>query len=493
MANKHQDLHLITPRSSLKAIEAALSQNPHLTSLPLPKADVLAPESLTQTSGTAEILRHPDVQSIIKGDFLVLPCDLICEIPGESFLEAWMIQESGLGGVAAPILDYLGPKMALGGERGGRRGGLGAWYETKTETSAKDTETDFVITTPLSHPIVLPPSSFLRPYISKLVYTTTTDTLRDITLEKKNFPVRHSLIQKHGRVRILTTYRDAHIYIFPHWILEMITRNPKLDSISEDIVGWWAKASWQDGLASKLGLPSIFDSASSDDDKDGDSGSQASRAFEEEIDLASMSTTFTSALAQSKPSNPTPSSTSIPPILAYVHPPPPPPPHSPQTITPALLLRVDTPALLLTTSLQLALLEPHTSPLSHPQKISTPSLLSPQTSIHTPTTLLAPNVTVAPRASLKESVIGASCTIGLGAKISRSVLMDEVVVGEKVVMSGCVVGRRVRVGDGAVLKDCEVQGGFVIEAKTEAAGEKFMAFDGLDDESGDDEGMEGES
>lgn len=60
--------------------------------------------------------------------------------------------------------------------------------------------------------------------------------------------------------------------------------------------------------------------------------------------------------------------------------------------------------------------------------------------------------------------------------------MEEVTVGEKVIMSGCIVGRRARIGDGAVLKDCEVQGGFVVEAATEAANEKFMAFEGLDDE-----------
>lgn len=60
--------------------------------------------------------------------------------------------------------------------------------------------------------------------------------------------------------------------------------------------------------------------------------------------------------------------------------------------------------------------------------------------------------------------------------------MEEVEVGEKVVMSGCIVGRRARIGDGAVLKDCEVQGGFVVEAGTEVANEKFMAFEGLDDD-----------
>lgn len=166
------NIHLITPPSSSRAIEAALSQNPHLTSLPLPTADILAPETLSQTSGTTEILRHPDVQAVVTGDFLVLPCDLICEIPGELLLEAWMVQESGLGGAASLSMDYQGPIMGLGGERGGRRGGLGVWYQAKTNVGAKGAETDFIMTTALPSPTIPPPSTSIRPHLSRLLYAT---------------------------------------------------------------------------------------------------------------------------------------------------------------------------------------------------------------------------------------------------------------------------------------------------------------------------------
>lgn len=476
-----KDIHLITPPSSFKAIEAALSQNPHLTSLPLPKPDILAPESLTQTSGTAEILRHPDVKAVVTGDFLVLPCDLICEIPGESLLEAWMIQESGLGGASASSLDYLGPKMGLGGEKGGRRGGLGVWFQTRTESSIKGAETDFVITTALPRPTVPPSEGSLRPHISKLLYATTTDTLRDITAEKKSFPIRHGLIRKHGRIRMLTTHRDAHIYVFPHWVLDLVAHNESFDSISEDVVGWWAKASWQDGLAEKLGMRQIFDGtlSPSPDEKDGvDSTSHHSGLIEDDINLASMSTTHTSSLRPTTQPTSHPLSP-IPPILAYIHPSPPLP-----TLAP-LLLRVDTPSLLLSTSLHLATHPAGTTPHSHPQKISTPSLIAPHTSVHAPSSLLAANVTVATHASVKECVIGASCSIGPGAKLVRCLLMDEVEVGEKCVLSGCVLGRRSRVGAGATLRDVEVQGGFVVEAGADAKGEKMMVFDGLEDDEGD--------
>lgn len=66
--------------------------------------------------------------------------------------------------------------------------------------------------------------------------------------------------------------------------------------------------------------------------------------------------------------------------------------------------------------------------------------------------------------------------------------MEEVDIGERAVLTGCVVGRRARVGKGAVLTDCEVQGGFVVEEGTEAKGEKFMVFEGMDEEQENQEG-----
>ncbi|KAA6406603.1 MAG: eukaryotic translation initiation factor subunit eIF2B [Lasallia pustulata] len=501
------NIHLVTPPSSAKAIEAALSQNPHLTSLPLPTADILAPEALSQNTPTAGILRLPEVQAAITGDFLVLPCDLMCEIAGESLLEAWMIQEAGLGGAAAGIQDYLGPKMGLGGERGGRRGGMGVWFQTKGEGSVKGEETDFVATTVLhSHirPSLTPPEGSLRSHIANLVYATPTDTLNDITEDKKGFPIRHGLIRKHGRIRMLTTHRDAHIYIFPHWVLEMISRNERLDSISEDVVGMWAKAGWQDGLGDKLGLREIFSVA---EEKEGENGSHSSGSVEDDLDLGSMTTTGTSDLKNGandasltgfatrvgNSSMQQPSSSSkltVPPMLAYIHP-----------LDPAapLIRRVDTAALLLSVSLRLAKLgsidevgKPASSPFAHAHKIAHPSGIAQRCTVTKNDCLLAENVSVEEKCVVKESVIGASCTIKTGARLTRCVLMDGVVVGERCQLTGCILGRRSGVGQGCVLKECEVQEGYGVVEETDARGEKFMVFEGLEDGEGNGgPGMEG--
>ena len=394
-----------------------------------------------------------------------------------------MIQQGGLGGASLDSDDYKGPRMGLGGETGGRRGGLGVWFETRGEDSTKGTETDFMITTSLENSSAPAAEGSLRPYISKLLYSTTTDTLRDITAEKKGFPIRHGLIHKHGKIKIRTTHRDAHIYLFPYWVLEMIKRNDHFDSISEDVVGWWAKATWQDGLASKLHLREIFDPSSASLTSTSESleptenaSYTSSTSDEDKINLASMSSTQTSSLSTKIPP---PTSQTIPPFLSYIH------PHNRGTTTSPLIRRVDTPHLLLHTSLHLATLTEGGGPLSHPLKIaSTPS---PHTTIHTPTTLIAPNTTIATHSVIKSSIIGFNCVIEAGARITGSLLMDGVVVGEKSVVQGCILGRRCVLGAGCSLRECEVQEGYVVGEGVEAKGERFVVFEGLEEGEGEGE------
>jgi translation initiation factor eIF-2B subunit gamma len=510
------DITIITPPESLEAIEAALSQNPHLTSLPSPKPDVLAPKDLTHETGTGHLLRLPEVQNAIKNDFIVLPCDIICELDGTALADAWMIEEASIGAASSAFKEGGVIPYGIGGERLGRRGGMGVWYQTKGDGSKKGEETDFIATTPLPTSIVPPPADSLRRNISNLVYTVPTDTFKDITEENKTFPVRHSLIRRHGRVKMLTTHRDAHIYFFPYWVLEMIRRNEKFESVAEDVLGWWAKAGWQDGLGEKLGLRSIFQP---EDGQGSDSGSQF---VEEDIDVSKFSSTYATGLDADKTSTTTALATrvqrssiahraesvstqaklTVPPLLSYVQ---------PSSAVEPLIRRVDTAHLLLTISLRLAKLpsieDSHgapTSPFAHTSKIAHKNLIPKRCSVAADSSLLAENVTVEEKCNIKESVIGPNCKIGEGARLLRCLLMDGVEVGPYVQLTDCILGRRCRIEGGpakdedrTVLKECEVQDGQVVEWGTESKGEKFMRFElpaegdeGFgDDMEDDDEGI----
>lgn len=389
-----------------------------------------------------------------------------------------MIQQPGLAG----SLDSP-PDSQVAAVGRGHPGGLGVWYQTTTENSAKEVETDFVITTALPEPTVPHHKFSLRASISKLVYATTTDTLRDTIKEKEGFLIRQALLRKHSRIRLLTTHRDAHIYIFPRWVLDLVSRNEKFDSISEDVMGWWAKATWQDGLAEKLGLREILINQPSSSSSSSSPDNNHTGPSTHIINIASMSTTQTSNLNPAKQQPP-----AIPPILAYIH------PSGPLSTTP-LIHRVDTTSTLLTTSLYIATLPPSSHPLSHPQKIHPSTLIPPRTTVHAPTVLLAAEIDIGIHVSIKESVIGSHCIIGQGAKILRCVLMDSVQIEEKCVLTGCVIGPGAKIGERAVLRGVEVQAGFVVDEGVVVEGEKMMSFEGLsgaEDEGEDASDEEGE-
>lgn len=451
---------------------------------------MLAPADLTLTTGTAELLRLPEVQACIKSNFLLLPCDLICDIPGESLLEGWMVSPTGMGE----------------GE-GGRRGGLAVYYPTHgREESVKGEVTDFVATAPLnqdeapavSHPLDGPAS--LRFGLSKLVLSMPMDTLKERIEQDKGFLVRHSLVKKHAKVKMLSNYRDAHIYVLPYWVKEMARVNEKFQSASEDLIGWWAKSEWQTGLADKLGLREIFEP---ERNQVGETGSHDGETLEEVIDLKAISTTKVGASTsqdQSRPSNvpvssrvkseessqETPEKFTVPPVLAYVH--------SSQPSAP-MIRRVDSSALLLSVSLRLAKLESveevgraAASPFAHNHKIAYPAGIAQRCTVTKADCLVATNVTVEEKCVIKESVIGTNCHIASGARLTRCLIMDGAVVGERCQLTGCIVGRRSKIGRESVLKDCEVQDGNVVEDETDAKNEKFMIFEGLDE--GDEEGMD---
>jgi translation initiation factor eIF-2B subunit gamma len=448
------DITLICPPSAAEAITTALNINPFLTALPLPKPDLLAPKNLDQNTGTAEILRLPEVKSIISSDFIVLPCDLVCELGGEKLLQAWMVK-------AASISNILDESIHSNESQLQNSGGLGVWYETKTAAAVKGEETDFIATTSVTAPMVAAEKGSLIPNLSKLVYAMPTDSLNDLMEERKGLPIRHSLIRAHPRVRMLTTHRDAHIYILPKWVVEFVNDNDRLESIGEDVIGWWAKAGWQSGLAEKLKFKSTL--GLNDDDEE-DSQPEGNPSLRESVIKASGNSTIDVQGSDTRTSGKFAHNKVVPPILAYIHPSQPSAP---------LIRRVDTAQLLLAVSLQLAKLPSveeagvdGISPFAHARKVAYPEGVKSRTTITKQDSLLADNVTVEEKTSIKESVIGANCQINEGAKLSQCLLMEGVVVGKSCKLTRCILGKRCVIGDGSVLTDCEVQENLLVEAKS---------------------------
>ncbi|KAG6014813.1 hypothetical protein E4U43_006093 [Claviceps pusilla] len=472
------DITLICPPSAAKAMNSAFSINPFLTGLPHPRPDILSPQDLDLNTGTAEILRLPEVRDLVKSDFVVLPCDLVCELAGDKLLQAWMVK-------SASLADLLGNGNCIKGHGASQSGGLGVWYNTKSATPVKGEETDFIATTPLQSSHGGSEKGSVFSCLSQLAYSMPTDSLNDLMEEKKSLPIRHGLLRAHPRLRMYTSHRDAHIYIFPRWVMDFVQKNELLDSIGEDVIGWWAKAGWQAGLADKLHMPSVCSSSSNgEDDNESMSDSVGSSKGSDGQSTGKVTGNDASTLAaEVKAAEQVDSrtkSTNVPPFLAYMH-------SGEGQEKPPIIRRVDTAQLLLATSLQLAKLEsieevgPETaSPFAHARKIAYPEGVKPRTTITKPDSLIAENVTVEEKTAIKESVVGANCQIKEGAKLSQCLLMDGVVVGKGCKLTKCILGKRCVIGDYSILTDCEVQENLLVEPKTEDKDNRLMSSEGLE-------------
>ncbi|CAK7215912.1 Translation initiation factor eIF-2B subunit gamma [Sporothrix bragantina] len=534
------DITLICPPTASEAIKAALSTNPFLTSLPAPS--VLAPKDLDQTTGTAAILRLPEVRELVTADFLVLPCDLVCELGGEKLLQAWMVQAASLADLVKEQdlgRNYLieeSNSISVGadskrtsGSNGyaTHSGGLGVWYDTRTGIPpVKGEEKDFVATVPLSsQPSSSAASaavsdsktaSSILPHLERVVTAMPMDSLNDLTEEKNGYPTRHGLLRRHRALRMRTTHRDAHIYVFPHWVMDFVQANEHMDSIGEDVLGWWAKAEWQRNLPEKLGVGKALQTycTPAEDNSDGssstgghDSGDRgATSPPSPDRSRVHWTRNMTSSMILKAPTDAGVDGKGgqagtaakadddhrqqMPPILAYVH---------PSGATAPLIRRVDTSQLLLTVSLQLAKLPsieetaiavgvaPDTaaalalsSPFAHTKKVAYPEGVKPRTTVTRPDSLVADNVTVEEKVSIKECVIGANCQIEEGAKLHQCLLMEGVVVGKGARLTRCILGKRSEIGAQSVLVDCEVQENLLVEPKTEEKDNKFMSSEGLE-------------
>lgn len=471
------NITLICPPSAYEAINTGMNTNPSLTALPLPRPDILAPKDLDYNTGTAHLLRLPEVTKLIEGDFVVLPCDLVCELSGQQLLQAWMVK-------AVSLTQLLQTSGFTNGTQLPYSGGLGVWYDTKSSVPLKGEETDFVATAPLESGALPDPKDSLFPNLSKLVMSMPTDSLNDAIEEKGAMSIRHGLIRAHPRVRMRTQHRDAHIYIFPKWILDFIRDNDRLESLGEDVVGWWAKAGWQTGLAEKLGIEA------------------ACTQNQEAEELDAPATNLSSPRESSPHSRPSSKSSSgsekavtaekivadmredekkdfeVPLIIAYTH---------TSTGPGSVIRRADTASLLLSLSLQLAKLPSleevvpeEASLFAHPRKIAYPEGVKSRTTITKADCLIAENVTVEEKTSIKECVIGTSSQINEGAKLAQCLLMDGVVVGKGCKLTRCILGKRCVIGDGSILTDCEVQENLLVEPQTEDKDNKLMSSEGLE-------------
>ncbi|KAI5811547.1 hypothetical protein DFH27DRAFT_597293 [Peziza echinospora] len=464
-----------------------------------------APSSLNDNLQSADILRVAKNKGWIKGDFVVLPCDIVAQGLGlQQIVQVWMVEQGAFGG---------GGSTSRNGEDGrdGRRGPLGVWYGVGGDGAVKGQESDLLIISPkstlgtqsLNNGLPGTPSSST---IHSLLQTFPPHALKGV-IDSSDLPFRYSLLERHPRAQLRChSHRDAHIYILPHWVLDFIVANPKLSSLKDDVIPWLAKCSWQKGLGERMGLEEIL---SKRPRSAGNDGGDTVDDGEEEFDVGGRSTTqvtnpqsYSKFLAGAPPGtpphsggvrlaqragggtlynkneshdntgassptsppasmsmslqslpglmrNPIPLIKRVPKVTAYLTA----ADYSP-TVQPAMpyIRRVDTPHLFLTANLHLAKSE---VPLPGQPATSANTNESEQPATQTAHVKIDPTCNVSPRATVTSSdtILGPNCTIM-----------------EKAVIKRCVLGPNVTVQAGARLMGCVLLEGCVVEGNVKLDG-----------------------
>ena len=139
-------------------------------------------------SGSADALRL--VKDKIKTDFLVLSCDLIVEIPSHIILDAYRAVHSA---VIALFYEHDGGELRAN----------------------RDDTSDYV---------------GIDAKRSRLLMLTSKDDV------DQRINVSLNILKKFPVLDIHTKLRDAHLYVFKKWVLELVVQKKNISSIKEDLM-----------------------------------------------------------------------------------------------------------------------------------------------------------------------------------------------------------------------------------------------------------------
>ena len=93
----------------------------------------------------------------------------------------------------------------------------------------------------------------MDPSSSQLLFTAAASDLDD------DLPLRINLLHKFPRLSVSTQLRDAHLYVFKKWILELIVKNKSLSSIKLDLVPLLLDAQYRGDLQRREGIDKCRD------------------------------------------------------------------------------------------------------------------------------------------------------------------------------------------------------------------------------------------
>ncbi|PKK79616.1 nucleotide-diphospho-sugar transferase [Rhizophagus irregularis] len=255
---------------------------------------------------------------------------------------------------------------------------------------------------------------------SRLIYVAS-----EVDLDQE-FSLRMSLLWKFPRVNIHTTLQDSHLYIFKRWVIDLIAQKKAISSVREHLVPLLVKCQYQKNLLEKEGIDKLA-------------------KLQENHQKIALEYSATWDEKDKEP------------VYCQVY-----------IYNTGFCGRGNT--------------VPKYCDLNrHMTKVSTESRVSPSAEVNAKTqvgsdSLVGNDTKIDERTSIKRATIGSHCIIGKNVKISNSILMDDIIIEDNVRLDGCVVCNNAKIMEKSVLKDCEVGGGYVVVAETQAKNEQLVEF-----------------
>lgn len=252
----------------------------------------------------------------------------------------------------------------------------------------------------------------IHPKTSRLLLTV---SMGDVKSDQVN--IRNSILSKFGNVQLYSHLKDAHLYVFKRWVLDLITKNQQLSSIKYDLVPLLLECQHRSAVLRREGIHEIQKESPAD-------------LFEKAREL-SVSGKKTLPKVQ---------------CTAVVY-------------REGFSARANTVWNYSEINRTLCRMQP--------QPVPSTSTVDSKTQVGSDS-LVGDGCVIQERCSIKRSVIGNHVSIGANCKISNSIIMDYVTIEDgysiltSVKLDSCVVCDGAKVGSKTALKECEISGHFLV-------------------------------
>jgi translation initiation factor eIF-2B subunit gamma len=245
--------------------------------------------------------------------------------------------------------------------------------------------------------------------------------------EDQHFKISKTVLRSHQKMRYSTKYRDQHIYLFSHWVLDVLEEKPAISSVQGELIPYLVRAQFSTAVT-HLYQKSRFEQAIS---------------TSLTMSHSSYAQKFNQAVANGDN-----------PIKCFAY-----------LASPSVLcVRTNTVASYMEANQVLATADyPYMpwTPLYNDRK----SIMevNPKYKIGQ-SCVINKGLELGKTSVLKKSVVGEHCKIGDNSAISNSVLMDHVIVDKDCEITNSIICPGARILSGAILTNCRVGPDFTVTA-----------------------------